>query len=408
MPHPVLNKEQESAHFEALFMHATMGILITDNTGVITAINPFALNEFGYSETELVGKRIEVLIPPRFREKHVVHHSEYLKNPYARKMGRGAELIAIKKNGTEFPVEVSLSLYKQDGKDFVITFITDVTERKQAESEIRKLNNELEAIVELRTAALKKIQEELKKSLAKERELSELKTRFITTASHEFRTPLSTVLSSAYLVGQYKSAEDQPKREKHLQHITSSVEMLTSILNDFLSVGRIEEGRIAVRPANLDLKALMTSITDELKIILKDGQEIQFTHKGEEQVLIDQVLLKHIVMNLVSNASKFSPESSLIEINTTCSSDQIILSVKDYGTGISAKDQKHLTERFFRGSNASGIQGTGLGLHIVAKYAELMNGQMECKSQLEKGTEFIITFDIKTGCYEKDITDRGQ
>lgn len=394
MPYEVLNKEQESAHFEALFRFATMGILITDNTGVITAINPFALNEFGYAETELTGKRIEVLIPHRFREKHVVHHSEYLKNPYARKMGRGAELIAIKKDGTEFPVEVSLSLYKQDGKDFVITFITDVTERKKAETEIHKLNNELEATVELRTAALKKIQEELKKSLAKERELGELKTRFITTASHEFRTPLSTVLSSAYLVGKYTSAEDQPKREKHLQHITSSVEMLTSILNDFLSVGRIEEGRINVRPVLFNLKQFMTVTTEELKSILKDEQEIQYLHEGSQAVTLDQVLLKHIVMNLVSNASKFSPDKSLVEIKTTCTADHIILSVKDHGTGIPAKDQKHLAERFFRGSNASDIQGTGLGLHIVAKYAELMNGQMECISELEKGTEFTITFTI--------------
>lgn len=392
MPYEVLNKEQDSAHFEALFRYATMGILITDNKGIITAVNPFALNEFGYSEEELVGKRIEILIPHRFRERHVLHHSEYLKKPYARKMGTGVELIGIKKDDTEFPVEVSLSLYKQDGKDFVITFITDVTERKQAESEIRKLNNELEATVELRTSALKKIQEELRKSLAKERELSELKTRFITTASHEFRTPLSTVLSSAYLVGKYTAAEDQPKREKHLQHITSSVEMLTSILNDFLSVGKIEEGRISVRMARFNLKAFMMTATEELKSILKDEQEIQYTHEGEENTLLDQVLLKHIVMNLVSNASKFSPDGSLIEIKTITTSNHTILKVKDQGTGISAKDQKHLTERFFRGSNASDIQGTGLGLHIVAKYAELMNGQMECSSQLEKGTEFTITF----------------
>ena len=128
-----VNKQQESAHFEALFRYATMGILITDNKGVITAVNPFALNEFGYSEDELIGKRIEILIPPRFHQRHVKHHDKYLKTPQARKMGRGLELIGIKKNNTEFPVEISLSFYTQDASAFVITFVNDISERKNAE-----------------------------------------------------------------------------------------------------------------------------------------------------------------------------------------------------------------------------------------------------------------------------------
>ena len=124
-------------------------------------------------------------------------------------------------------------------------------------------------------------------------------------------------------------------------------------------------------------------------------QQIKYIHTGEVNVEMDTSLVKHIIMNLISNASKFSAEGSIIEINTNQTNDHLILSVKDEGMGISADDQKHLAERFFRGANAGNIQGTGLGLHIVAKYAELMNGTVECNSKLEKGTEFKITFNTK-------------
>lgn len=394
MTFPVLHTEQESAHFQALFRYATMGMLITDDAGFITAINPFALNEFGYTEEEVLGKRIELLIPKRYHEKHVQHHAAFLKNPAARKMGNGVELIGISKNGTEFPVEISLSHYSYNGSNFVIAFIKDISERKKAELAIRQMTAELESTVEKRTADLKTIQAELEASLKKEKELSELKSRFVTTASHEFRTPLSTVLSSAYLVEKYTADKDQLKREKHLRHITSSVEMLTSILNDFLSVGKIEEGKINVKPVACNIKEFITAAIQELDAGLKENQEITYTHKGDTGVTLDPTLMKHILMNLVSNASKFSPENGLIEIGTTLKKGQLLLYVKDNGIGITPDDQKHLAERFFRGSNVSGIQGTGLGLHIVSKYAALLNGSMQCKSEPGRGSTFTIIFNL--------------
>jgi signal transduction histidine kinase len=223
-------------------------------------------------------------------------------------------------------------------------------------------------------------------------------------ASHEFRTPLSTVLSSAYLIEKYPTFEDQPKREKHLQRIISSVTMLTDILNDFLSVGKIEEGKIHVRLTVFNIQDLIKHTIAEIRNTLKKQQKIHYSHTGGTDVLLDATLLKHIIMNLVSNAGKFSPDTGLIEICSDCRDQQTTISVKDYGIGISKEDQKHLMERFFRGANAANIQGTGLGLHIVSKYAELMNGRVEWKSELGKGTEFSITFNIKTDGYEKDLT----
>ncbi len=399
----MLKHEQEivnEAHrYEALFNHASMGIVVVSSTAIIQSVNPFALKLFGYELAELIGEPIEKLIPSRFHEKHVHHRNDYTHNPKSRPMGVGLDLYAIKKNGAEFPIEVSLGNYDNNGEKKVIAFVSDISIRKKAEAEIEKLNDDLEGAIEQRTKELtdamhelEKSKEELSISLAKEKELSELKSRFVSMASHEFRTPLSTVLSSSYLIQKYLTTEDQPKREKHLQRIVSSVNMLTDILNDFLSVGKIEEGKIQVRLSEFSIEDHINAIALDMQHNLKNGQQILYSHHGSTNVLLDASLLKHIMLNLISNASKFSPEDSSIQIETNGSKTQLVLSVQDKGMGISKEDQKHLMERFFRGTNAGNIQGTGLGLHIIAKYAELMKGEVSCESELEKGTTFKIIF----------------
>jgi PAS domain S-box-containing protein len=392
----------EAHRYEALFNHASMGIVVANSTAKILSVNPFALKLFGYTIDELIEKPIEVLIPMRFQHKHVEHRNGYIKKPNNRSMGVGIDLFAVKKNGIEFPVEVSLGNYESNGEKNVIAFISDISVRKKAELGIEKLNNDLEGAIQQRTLelteAMQKLEEskeELYKSLAKEKELNELKSRFVSMASHEFRTPLSTVLSSSYLIQKYLTEEDQPKREKHLQRIVSSVNMLTDILNDFLSVGKIEEGKMQVRLSEFSIENHIKAITTEIKYNLKEGQIIQYIHEGDNVVFMDASLFKHIILNLVSNASKFSHKNSKIEINTIGSKTQVILTVKDHGIGISVDDQKHLMERFFRGANAGNIQGTGLGLHIIAKYAELMNGEISYESEIEKGTTFKIIFTKK-------------
>jgi PAS domain S-box-containing protein len=392
----------EEKRFQAFFEHASMGIVVVNQRAEITEVNVYALQQFGYTRTEMLGNKIELLIPARFGHKHVGHREKYIQQPSSRPMGVGLDLLAVKKDGAEFPVEVSLGNYSSHGEKYVIAFISDISVRKQAQEEVEKLNDELEATVEQRTRELRDTmhqlelsKEELSKSLAKEKELSELKSRFVSMASHEFRTPLSTVLSSAYLVEKYTGTEDQLKREKHLQRIISSVNMLTDILNDFLSVGKIEEGKIQVRWVDFDLQKNIDAIIQELKHNAKKGQQINYSHDGKAMVSLDSSLLKHMLMNLISNAIKFSPEDAPIEIKTAVTDSAILISVKDRGIGISKEDQEHLMERFFRGANATNIQGTGLGLHIVAKYAELMNGRLSCISELEKGTEFLIQLNVK-------------
>jgi len=544
MPVSASYKIELTNHFKEIFAHATIGIVVTDGRGVIVAANPFALNEFGYAIDELMGRRIEVLIPPRFHERHVHYHKAYTGKPQTRFMGSGLELFAITRQGKEFPVEISLSNYIKKGEQYSIAFVTNIAARKQSEKEIEKLHEELESKVITRTTELNdtltqlqvtnhvldeaiafqkaildnagamiiatdtqgiikyfnpeaalnlgyameevinthtpllfhckaevarksalqaevfgmsfenefaalvekakrnihteeqytyvrkdgstfpvlltvsairnkngmitgfmgvavdiaeqvKAEKHLRELLEKEKDLSELKSKFVSMASHEFRTPLSTVLSSAYLIEKYATIEDQQKRQRHLERIVSSVTLLTDLLNDFLSVDKIEEGKLPLRLTQFNLQELVDSIIGAMNNSLKLQQVIDYVHEGETRVYLDTSLLKHIVMNLVSNASKFSPEGSRIEVRTVCKKNTVVLSVKDYGMGISKEDQQHLTERFFRGANAGNIQGTGLGLHIVSKYAELMNGEMKCESRLEQGTTFTITFTNK-------------
>lgn len=281
-------------------------------------------------------------------------------------------------------------------------------EHAKSMSEIHKLNSELEQRVDERTRelgeAVKKLEEtnrslyeaqvEIRKALQKEKELHELKSRFVTIASHEFRTPLSTVLSSASLIGKYKTTEDDEKRQKHVERIKSAVSNLTTILNDFLSISRIEEGKIYNVPTTFDLKDFTAEIVDEMQGLVKIGQKIHYQHSGPETIVtLDKQLLKNIILNLLSNASKYSGEGKQIYIDTAVNS-AINLAVKDEGIGIPEADKVHLFTPFFRAQNVTNIQGTGLGLNIVNRYVDIMGGSLTYESELNEGTTFRITFPI--------------
>ncbi len=411
----ILLKEKEK--FEALFQYASMGILVIDDSGEITMANNFLVNQFGYSSPrDLIGKKVDTLIPSRYHHKHEAHLAHYNKKPERRPMGIGKDLFGIKKDGTEFPVEISLSHYGAEESNFAIAFISDITRRKEIENavvqqkeqlaainlKIEELNEDLEQKVELRTQQLQETlvqlqnsKEELTKALSKEKELSDLKSRFVSMASHEFRTPLSTILSSASLVAKYTETVQQENRDKHIQRIKTSVNNLTDLLNEFLSIGKIEDGKITAHYTAFNIKEMLETVCAEMQNLAKPGQHINYTHSGDAIVNLDPALLRNVVLNLLSNAIKFSPEKGLIFITSTTQETEIFITVKDSGIGISKDDQEHLFERFFRGTNASNIQGTGLGLHIVSKYIELMDGQITYTSELEKGTEFIIKFTVR-------------
>lgn len=239
----------------------------------------------------------------------------------------------------------------------------------------------------------KRAEQEIRKSLEKEKQLGELKSRFVTTASHEFRTPLSTILSSVSILGRYINSDsfDKSKTGKHIQRIKSSVNNLNQILNDFLSMGRLEEGRLTVDISQFDIELLAGEAISGVRPLLKPGQEIDYVHDcGDPLVVLDKQMSLNIMINLLSNAIKYSEEDSTITLTTRCSIDLLTICVKDEGIGIPQADIQHIFERFFRAHNAVNIQGTGLGLNIVKRYAELMHGEIEFISEEGKGTEFFV------------------
>jgi PAS domain S-box-containing protein len=398
-----LSKEIEM--LDALFQHATEGIIVSNKAGEIVMVNPIAEKLFQYTKDELIGKKIEVLIPRRYTKVHVKDRETYAKNPHPRSMGIGMDLFAMRKDETEFPVEVSLSNFTTSTGEFIMSFIIDVTERKKQEAEIKRaneeithLNVELENRVTERTeelaSAINKLAEskqEVMRALEKEKELNELKSRFVTTASHEFRTPLATILSSVSLIGRYNLPEDEEKRIKHINRIKSAVNNLTEILNDFLSLSKLEEGIIRNNPESVSIRHFSEEIAEELKEMTKEGQIINYEHQGAEEVNADRQLLKNILINLLSNAIKYSPGHKEIIFNTSVDPEgHLKITIEDFGMGIPEQDQPLLFERFFRAHNAGNIQGTGLGLNIVKKYVELMEGEITFESKLNEGTTFKV------------------
>ena len=395
------------------------GIITIDDKGIIETVNPAAARLFGYEPEEIVGKNIKNLMPSPYRQQHDGYIERYKSSGEAKIIGIGREVTGMRKDGSTFPMRLAVSEVLLEDRRIFTGIIHDLSDVKQAEEKIRKLNEELEEKVIERTEELasvvnkllntnKKLQYEvqerksaenalrestleIQKALEKEKELSELKSRFVSMASHEFRTPLSTILSSISLLSRYTETSQQDKRDKHINRIKSSVRNLTGILNDFLSLSKLEEGKIENQPSEFDIGELCPEVIDEIQGLLKDGQEI--VHEGLGSPLFvrwDKRLVKNILFNLLSNAIKYSDEGKKIFMKERLEEDFFLIDIVDQGIGIPDADQPYLFTRFFRAANATNIQGTGLGLNIVKRYIDLVGGSITFESQLNEGTIFTV------------------
>lgn len=229
-------------------------------------------------------------------------------------------------------------------------------------------------------------------ALKKEKDLNELKTSFVSLASHEFRTPLTTIKSSAALIASFLERQDFEKVKKHSSRIQSVVGNLNDVLEEFLSLGKLEDGREEVHFVPFGLPQFVHETLAELKHLLKSGQVFKYTHNGDNIAKLDVSLMKNVLINLLSNAIKYSMEDTMIQIETKVDNGSTDIRVIDHGIGISPDDQKNLFSRFFRGSNVGTIKGTGLGLYIVRHQVELMRGQIFCESIPGKGSSFLMKF----------------
>ncbi len=492
--------------YENFFNASSEGIALVDADGIIETVNESFANIFGYTVVDLVGANVDQLVPMKHRPSHKSYRVKYAEKPAKRSLGNNRDLLGQRKDGSNIPVEISLSPIQVENVSKVVVMVTNISERKQMQNELNELNLDLQKKVKERTRELeasqqlymqiarnfpngiisvfdrklnyvfvegqeleklgvtsddlfgtpyldrlpeitrtevqeklmnsfsngglqfevewddqvfemttvpllqedeqtiqilvvernvtteRKVQEEMSVNLAKEKELNELKSRFVSMASHEFRTPLTTISSSAQLISRYTDEEGQIKREKHVNRILGNVKHLTSVLNDILSISKLEEGHVIANPQQVKIADLLADVHEQM-LLFNDGKTEIIFEVGEacdEFFCVDSNLLRNIIINLLSNAIKYSPEAETVRVTARVENENLHLSVIDRGIGIPIEEQNQLFNRFFRASNATNIEGTGLGLNIVQRLIEVLNGTITFESASGKGSTFNI------------------
>lgn len=282
-----------------------------------------------------------------------------------------------------------------DGSTLWYGIISDITDRKQVEGELEKHRLHLEDLVQSRTEEIDTINKQLQGSLEKEKELSSLKSRFISTASHEFRTPLTSVLTSAELIQRYYERWNQDKVNEHLNRIKNSVGNLTKLMDDVLMVNRAESGRTVLQRSNVDLHSICNNVLEEVEVLAEDHHDIVLNYATQRNYfLVDQKQIELILQNLISNAIKYSPNGGEININVSADEKNLEFRISDTGIGIPEEDLPRLFEPFHRSKNSLDIQGTGLGLSIVKHAVEIHGGKIEVESREGFGSTFIVSIPI--------------
>jgi len=380
---------------KAILETAVEGMIIMDQRGRLELLNPAALRLFGYAEGELDGKNVKVLMPEPDKGNHDMYLQRYRETGRRNIIGVGREVIGLRKDGSLFPFSLSVSEVELRDRTMYVGMIHDLTtviELELINANLREANLKLENEIARRREA----ENSALAALEKERQLNEMKSRFVSMASHEFRTPLSGILTSVSLLARYSAPEHTEKREKHIATIKSSVRNLTSILNDFLSLDKLESGKVTANVQEFPMRPMLEEFRSEMMNNYKLGQSIDFEDDGNVDVILaDRHLFKNILINLVSNALKYSGEGQEVKVSLSKVKDDLVVSVRDQGIGIPEADQVHMFERLFRASNVVNIQGTGLGLNIVKKYIDLHHGTITFESHEGVGTTFTITIPQK-------------
>jgi two-component system sensor kinase FixL len=414
-----LSMSIDSQQLRAIFETAVDCLIIIDSHGEISKINPAGAKLFGYQVKELLGQNINILMPTPHHEKHDSYLQNYHDTGVKKIIGIGRDVVGKKKDGTLFPCHLSVNEFFMQSEKCFAGIIHDLTIRKKQEEEILELNRQLEEKVEMKTkdlsvvvdelletnnrleneirerqkieAALRENEKEIRKALEKEKELNDLKSNFVSMASHEFRTPLSTILSSTTLIAKHLENGSIEKTEKHFDRVVSSVKHLTQILDDLLSLTKLAEGKIPLNRERFMIHDFCEEFMEMNRGLLKSNQELIIkTPTRNQEVFLDKKLLNHILLNLFSNAIKYSKDDGKIKCEVAIVDQQLEIKIIDEGIGIPVSEQKHLFTRFFRGANVINIQGTGLGLNIVREYLEVMNGTIEFESIENGGTTFTI------------------
>jgi PAS domain S-box-containing protein len=370
-------------NYRELLDSAPDAIVVADHAGQIRFVNAQTERLFGYDRGELVGRSIELLVPPRVRGHHAQLRGDYGAHPTVRPMGSGRELFGLRKDGSEVAIEISLSPHHTPGGTLVSAAIRDISDRKQAQNALRQAKAEAEAA-------------------------NAAKSEFLASMSHELRTPLNAILGFAQLLQRDRKAPLTERQLGMLAHVVRGGEHLLKLIDDILDLSRIESGNVPMSPEPVSVAEVLREVESTLlPMAERAGVELEVAAvpDGLPSVFADRTRFSQILLNFGSNAIKYGRPGSRAAIAASAPGpDRIRVAVRDTGIGIPADKQDRIFQPFHRAGQETGpIEGTGIGLTITKRLAEMMSGTVGFASSEGQGSEFWVDLPAHTGTDRLDL-----
>jgi len=378
--------------FRELLEAAPDAIMQVDADGRIILLNRVAEDMFGYSRDELLGQPVEALIPKELHTRHAEHRAHYRQHPMTRTMGSGLSLEAIRKDGSRFPVEISLSPSESAEGFRVTAIIRDTTERRNAEERLRKVR-------EGYTQQLAEANSELEMTNRELQRANRLKSEFLASMSHELRTPLHTIIGFSELLGEKLEGPLNDKQTRFVQHIHKDALHLLELINDVLDISKIEADRLELRPEAFDFTALIAeSLASVRSLADAKSHVLETTSDVPTAIEADRLRIKQVLVNLLSNAIKFTPEGGRIGLDARVQDSFVVVSVSDTGVGIPPEEHEAIFDKFHQvGATTKGVrEGTGLGLAITKRLVEQHGGRIWVQSKPQEGSTFLFTLPLES------------
>jgi PAS domain S-box-containing protein len=383
------HEAHEASRFRELLEAAPDAVVKVDRSGKIVLINRATESLFGYTRDELIGRSVELLVPQPARDLHVDERMRYWDNPVTRPMGRGLTLNAVRKDGSVFPVEISLSPVNAGDEVRVVAIIRDVTERKRIEEQMRSMELRFNSMLAATNVELERRNREVERA-------DRLKSEFLASMSHELRTPLHTIIGFSELLAEEIQGPLNPKQRRFVEHIHRDSKHLLELINDILDLSKIESGKVELRRELFEGSVELAEVVDSIRPAADNkGIELHTQVEGACYLNGDKVRLREVLFNLLSNAIKFTPSGGSVTVAIGESDEPGFyrFSVQDTGIGIAASEKESIFDKFYQvGSTTKGVrEGTGLGLTITRHIVELHGGRIWVESEAGKGSCFRFT-----------------
>lgn len=388
-----LTSGDSDSRFGELLEVAPDAILEVDGDGRIVLLNAVTEKLFGYGREELLGESVDLLIPGNLRGRHLQHRERYFQHPGTRPMGSGLSLWAVRKDGTEFPVEISLSPGKVGESMRVVAIIRDVTERRRAEEQIKSMHQRF-------TEELTETNRQLEQRNREVERANRLKSEFMASMSHELRTPLHTVIGFAELLGEESQGPLNEKQKRYVRHIHRDSQHLLELINDILDLSRIEAGRLDLHSEEFGVRPAVEEVVSSIGALAGvKAIEVAVQLAGQLMVFADRLRFKEVLMNLLSNAVKFTPNGGRVTVSAAGQGRFVEFAVSDTGIGIAPEEHQAIFDTFYQvGSTTKGVrEGTGLGLTICQHLVEKQGGRIWVESALGRGSTFHFTLPVQGG-----------